>query len=143
MESFNKAQGFGPYKLHAKIGKGGVADLFLGTSSKQKDQGHLLAIKKLLPNLSANRPFVEMLVNEAKVGVLLQHPSIASVYDLGSHQSEFFIAMEYVHGKSLDKLNKAILTASGIFLSFHESKNCFSSSFSGRIMRIPSNSSFA
>jgi serine/threonine protein kinase len=104
MESFTSPKPFGPYFLHAKIAQGGMSDVFLATSSQKELADQFLAIKKLLPHLNSNRPFVNLLIHEAKIGVLLTHPCIATVFDLGSHQSEFFLAMEYVHGKSLDRL---------------------------------------
>jgi len=105
METLGKPTPFGPFLLHARIDSGGMAEVYLATS-KQKEELNLqfIAIKKLLPHLNSNRPFVNLLIHEAKVGVLLNHPSIATVFDLGSHKSEFFIAMEYVHGKSLERL---------------------------------------
>lgn len=79
-----------------------MAEVFLGTSTRKEFESEFIAIKKLHQNLNQNKPFVNLLIHEAKIGVLLNHPSIATVYDLGSHQQEFFLAMEYVHGKSLD-----------------------------------------
>jgi len=103
MEAFPKPQSFGPYRIYAKVAAGGMAEVFLATSSKQELANQFIAIKKLHPPLNANKPFVNLLIHEAKIGVLLTHPGIAEVYDLGSHKSEFFLAMEYVHGKSLDR----------------------------------------
>jgi len=108
MEAFPEPLAFGPYQLHAKIAQGGMAEVLLGMSEKRAFDGEFLAIKKLLPHLNANKPFVNLLVHEAKIGVLLNHPGIVSVYDLGSHRSEFFLAMEYVHGKSLDRILERI-----------------------------------
>jgi len=103
MEAFPRPQSFGPYRIYAKVAAGGMAEVFLATSTKKELVNQFIAIKKLHPPLNANKPFVNLLVHEAKIGVLLTHPGIAEVYDLGSHKSEFFLAMEYVHGKSLDR----------------------------------------
>lgn len=86
-----------------------MSDVFLATSNQKEFHEQFLAIKKLLPHLNSNRPFVNLLVHEAKIGVLLTHPCIATVFDLGSHQSEFFLAMEYIHGKSLDRVLSLVL----------------------------------
>jgi serine/threonine protein kinase len=108
MESLSKPSRFGDYFLHAKIAQGGMADVFMATSSKTELTGSFVAIKKLLPHLNSNKAFVDLLIHEAKISVLLNHPGIAHVYDLGSYKSEFFIAMEYVHGKSLDRVLEKI-----------------------------------
>ena len=104
MEALPKPLRFGDYFLQAKIAQGGMADVFIATSVKEKFSHDFVAIKKLLPHLNSNKAFVDLLIHEAKVSVLLNHPNIAHVFDLGSYKSEFFIAMEYVHGKSLDRL---------------------------------------
>ena len=105
MEALEPPLSFGPFKLFAKIDKGGMAEVYLGVHTQKKEfANELLAVKRLLPHLNANRPFINLLIHEAKIGVLLNHPSIASVYDLGNHKSEFFIALEYVHGKSLERI---------------------------------------
>jgi serine/threonine-protein kinase len=108
MQAFEKTQVFGPYRLKAKIADGGMAEVFLATSTRPEFHGQFLAIKKLLPNLNANKAFVDLLIHEAKIGVLLNHPGIASVFDLGSYKSEFFLAIEYVHGKSMDRIFEKI-----------------------------------
>lgn len=108
MEIFPEPQKFGQYRLFAKVDQGGMAEVFLATSTKKELLGQFLAIKKLHKALNSNKPFVNLLIHEAKIGVLLNHPSVAQVYDLGSFQTEFFIAMEYVHGKSLERLLEKI-----------------------------------
>jgi eukaryotic-like serine/threonine-protein kinase len=104
MEAFPRPLEFGQYRLYAKVGSGGMAEVFLATCNRPELQNQFVAVKKLHGPLNANKPFVNLLVHEAKIGVLLGHPGIAEVYDLGSHKSEFFLAMEYIHGKSLDKV---------------------------------------
>jgi len=104
MESFAKPLRFGDYLLRAKIAQGGMAEVFMATSTKPELATNFIAIKKLLPHLNSNKAFVDLLIHEAKISVLLNHPGIVHVYDLGSYKSDFFIAMEYIHGKSLDRL---------------------------------------
>lgn len=112
METLPQAQVFGPYRLHAKIAQGGMAEVYLGTGQQKEFQGQFLAVKKLLPHLNTNKPFINLLIHEAKVGVLLNHPGIVSVFDLGSYRTDFFLAMEYVHGKSLDRVLERIKNGS-------------------------------
>lgn len=108
MEAFDKPQKFGDYRLFAKVDQGGMAKVFLASSTKKQHQGQFIAIKKLHDRLNQNKPFVNLLIHEAKIGVLLNHPGIAQVFDLGNYKNEFFIAMEFVHGKSLDRLLELI-----------------------------------
>lgn len=107
MDALSPPIQFGAYRLVARVDRGGMADVFLGLHAQPSKLGTshpFFAIKKLLTHLNSNKPFVNLLIHEAKIGVLLSHPSITSVYDLGSYKTEFFIAMEYVHGRSLERL---------------------------------------
>lgn len=45
-----------------------------------------------------------MFIDEAKLSSILQHPNIVQIYELGEIEGQYFIAMEYVHGKDLQKV---------------------------------------
>ncbi len=59
------------------------------------------AIKLILPSLIDDTEFVDMFINEAKLTVNLYHANIVQVFDLGEINDQYYIAMEYVHGKDL------------------------------------------
>lgn len=59
------------------------------------------AIKLILPSLVDDTEFVDMFINEAKIAVSLYHANIVQVFDLGRIDDQYFIAMEFVHGKDL------------------------------------------
>ncbi|MBU4484600.1 PEGA domain-containing protein, partial [bacterium] len=63
----------------------------------------------ILPNIAASKEFVDMLVAEAKIAVMLNHGNIAQIYDLGKVKDDYFIVMEYVDGKSLSQIHKRSL----------------------------------
>lgn len=92
---------FGKYLLLDQIGTGGMAEIWrarqFGAAGFQKT----LCIKKILRHLADNDEFVAMFIDEAKIAVSLQHANVVQIYDLGSVQKEYFIAMEYVFGKDL------------------------------------------
>jgi serine/threonine protein kinase len=92
---------FGKYLLLAKIASGGMADLFHGKIVSVKGFEKAVAIKKLLPHLTDDTSLVNMFINEAKLAALLTHQNIVQIYDLGSIEGTYFIAMEYLHGKDL------------------------------------------
>ena len=56
------------------------------------------------PNFSADPDFVQMLVDEAKLAVQLQHANIVQTFDLGRVDEQYYIAMELVDGADLYKL---------------------------------------
>src|SRR4051812_9664846 len=58
----------------------------------------LLVIKRILPHLAADKTFVAMFIDEAKLTAQLVHPKIVQVTDFGEVNGQFFIALEYVDG---------------------------------------------
>jgi serine/threonine protein kinase len=94
---------FGSYLLHDRIGVGGMAEIFLATTPSPHGVDRELVIKRILPALSHDEQFVKMFVEEARLCVNLRHPNIVQVYDLGAVDHQYFIAMEYVHGRDLLK----------------------------------------
>lgn len=92
---------FGRYVLLDRINVGGMAEVFRGKSSGVEGFERLVALKRILPNIAADRDFIDMFVDEAKLAVQLQHANIAQVYDLGKQDEAYYIAMEYVSGVDL------------------------------------------
>ncbi len=92
---------FGRYVLLDRIGAGGMAEIFraktFGAAGFEKE----FAVKLILPSLVDDDEFVEMFINEAKIAVKLYHANIVQVFDLGEIETQYYIAMEYVHGKDL------------------------------------------
>ena len=92
---------FGRYALLDKIGSGGMAEIFraktFGAAGFEKE----FAIKLILPSLLDDTEFVDMFINEAKIAVSLYHANIVQVFDLGEIESQYYIAMEFVHGMDL------------------------------------------
>jgi serine/threonine-protein kinase len=60
-----------------------------------------VVVKRVLRRFADDQRLSEMIVNEARVAALVIHPNAVQVYELGHAQGEYFIAMEYVHGRSL------------------------------------------
>jgi eukaryotic-like serine/threonine-protein kinase len=100
-EQTREWQTFGRYVLLEKIGTGGMAEIFraktFGAAGFEKEY----AIKLILPSLVDDKEFVEMFINEAKIAVSLYHANIVQVFDLGQIDGQYYIAMEFVHGKDL------------------------------------------
>src|SRR5262249_52517171 len=60
-----------------------------------------VVVKLVHENLVAQKGFVDMLLEEAKVAALVKHPNVVDIYDLGSADGRYFIAMEYLEGEPL------------------------------------------
>src|SRR2546421_1220682 len=91
----------GRYKVLERLGSGGMADVFLA----EDDQlGRKVALKLLYRRFSEDPGFVERFRREAQSAAGLQHPNVVSVYDRGSYDDTYYIAMEYLPGQSLKQL---------------------------------------
>ena len=92
---------FGRYTLVDRIAKGGMAEIFLAHTRGFSGFEKTVVVKRLHPHLSDDPRFVEMLVDEAKITVQLQHVNIAQILDLGTVDGHYYIAMEWVDGRDL------------------------------------------
>jgi serine/threonine protein kinase len=97
-------QRLGRYTLVRRLGKGGMGEVFLAKSSGARGFEKQVAIKRILPQYSANKHVVNMLVDEARICVLLNHPNVVQVLELDEDEGSHFIVMEYVDGHALSRL---------------------------------------
>ena len=103
MKEFEPIQ-FGKYQLLQKIAVGGMAELYRAKVTRDHGFEKRVAIKKILPHLTDEGNLIKAFIDEAKLAALLQHENIVQIYDFGSIDGEYFIAMEYLFGKDLRKL---------------------------------------
>ena len=92
------------YELRHRIGRGGMADVFLGHDRLLDRQ---VAIKMLFPEFAVDPNFVERFRREAQAAANLNHPNIVNVFDWGKHAATYYIAMEYVDGRTLADILRA------------------------------------
>jgi serine/threonine protein kinase len=92
---------FGKYFLIDKLATGGMAEIYKAKTFGVDGFEKLLAIKRILPHCSNDKEFINMLIDEAKLSVLLSHTNIAQVFDLGKVGTDYFISMEFVDGINL------------------------------------------
>lgn len=100
MNSFEPKQ-FGRFFLLERLAVGGMAEIYKAKTYGAEGFEKLLAIKRILPHCSADTEFIRMLIDEAKLSVLLSHANIVQTYDLGKVGEDFFIAMEFISGVNL------------------------------------------
>lgn len=94
----------GKYRLLSRLAVGGMAEIYLALSGGIKGFEKYVVIKRILPQLSAQKNYVTMFLDEARLAASLQHANIAQVYDVGEQDGSFFFTMEYVHGVDLRAL---------------------------------------
>lgn len=96
----------GRYQLLRKLARGGMAEVFLARSHGAHGFEKTVAIKRILPKYGNDEHFVRMMVDEAKISVLLNHPNICQILEFGEQGGTHFIVMEYVPGQALSALMK-------------------------------------
>ncbi len=92
---------FGKYLLVERVAVGGMAEVWLSKVVGDGAVSDLLAVKRILQNLSEDAAFVRMFVDEARIAGALDHPGIVAMHELGRIEGSFYIAMDYVWGKDL------------------------------------------
>jgi serine/threonine protein kinase len=97
---------FGRYVLEKKLGRGGMAEVFLAYHQDRSVYSEPLVIKRVLSHLKENRTFLEMFLREARMVASFSHPNIVKIIDLGKVADDFFIAMEFVDGLTVDGLGR-------------------------------------
>jgi len=95
----------GKYRYIARLGGGGMAEVFVAEVVGAEGFSRKVAIKRVLPGFSDNPTFAQMFVAEAQITSRLVHPNIVSITDFDRDaDGRLFLVMEMVDGKDLDAL---------------------------------------
>lgn len=102
--SGNFPQQFGKYYLLNKIALGGMAEIFRAKTVGAEGFEKELVIKRILPHFTEDEAFRSMFIDEARLAARLAHANIVQVFDFDLQDGMYYIAMEYVEGKDLKKI---------------------------------------
>ncbi|HEY8922765.1 MAG TPA: serine/threonine-protein kinase, partial [Polyangia bacterium] len=94
----------GRYRLLGLLATGGMAQVYLALSGELSGFRTLVVVKRILPDLSSNRHFIDMFFDEARIAARLDHPNIVRIIEVGQDHHEYFLAMELVQGKPLSAI---------------------------------------
>ncbi|WP_425537952.1 serine/threonine-protein kinase [Myxococcus stipitatus] len=81
-----------------------MAHLFLASIDGPDGFSKPCVIKRVLPEYASLEAFSRMFADEAKVAALLTHPNIVQVFDFGKIDGQYYLAMEWIQGQSLDRV---------------------------------------
>src|SRR6266446_5324589 len=91
----------GPYKIEAPLGAGGMGEVFRAADTRLH---RTVAIKILPRDKTADPERKQRFMQEARAASALNHPNIVTLHDIARDAGTDYLVMEYVPGKSLDKL---------------------------------------
>jgi serine/threonine protein kinase len=94
----------GRYRIEARIGEGAMADVY---RAHDPDIGRVVAIKALKPDYRRDPELGARFLREARAAGALNHPNIATIYDVGEADGVPYIAMELIEGLPLDTVLQA------------------------------------
>jgi len=103
-----KPERFGRYLLLDRIGTGGMAEVFRAVLPGAQGFRQTFVVKRILAERSRATDFVDMFVQEARIGSLLSHPNIVQVFDFGNVGGDYFLAMEYLRGRDVQVLMRKL-----------------------------------
>lgn len=89
---------FGPYEVADRVGGGGMGDVYRARDTRL---GREVAIKVIRSDVAGDADQVRRFEREARSAAALNHPNIATVFEIGEHDGTRFIAMELVEGHTL------------------------------------------
>ena len=109
------ARRFGEFELIAKLGRGGMAEVFL--ASKLSRPSELLVVKRLVADLGDDEHRA-LFADESRIMAMLQHPNIVRTIESSLVRGEEFLAMEFLDGLPLDRC-ASVVTALGERAALH------------------------
>jgi len=94
----------GRYRLLARLGEGGMAELFVAEVSGVEGFSRTFVLKRLRPELATEKDAVAQFVEEARLQASLVHSNIVPVFDFGMAGSQYFMTQEYIVGRDLARM---------------------------------------
>jgi len=96
----------GRYVIRRKLAEGGMAEIFLAQSHGPEGFEKQVVIKRIRSALADDPSFVQMFIAEARVASKLNHANVVHIFDFDQHEDSYYLAMEYVRGKSLAEVHR-------------------------------------
>lgn len=96
------------YELLCPLAYGGMASVWLARFGGRLGFERLVVVKMILPQYSQDPRFQEMFLDEARIASRIENANVARILDVGEHEGNYFIVMEWVDGDSISKLLRAV-----------------------------------
>jgi serine/threonine protein kinase len=91
----------GRYRILDELGRGGMGRVY---KALDREISEAIALKVLVPALSADENMIERFRNELKLARRISHKNVCRIFDLGNCEGTYFITMEFVPGDNLKRI---------------------------------------
>ena len=98
----------GAYYLLDRLASGATAEVFLAKRRETTGSPRFVAIKRILPHLVEDKEFIDLFADEARIASTLTHQNIIQIIELGHEAPNIYIAMEFIRGKDLSKIQRRL-----------------------------------
>jgi serine/threonine-protein kinase len=93
-----------------------MAEILLARHANTEGDHRFLVVKRILPHFEQDSDFVQMFLDEARIGMQLKHPNICQFHQFGADEGSHFIVMEWVNGVPLGRLIRKARNSGGVGL---------------------------
>ncbi|MFW2389850.1 MAG: serine/threonine-protein kinase [Polyangiales bacterium] len=107
---------FAGYDILGRLALGGMAEILLARHADTDGDHRFLCVKRILPHFETDSDFVQMFLDEARIGMQLKHPNICQFHQFGADAGSHFIVMEWVNGVPLGRLIRKARKTGGVGL---------------------------
>lgn len=114
MNALEPGSTLGGYRILARLRAGAMGVLYLARRIGPAGFSRPVAIKVIHDHLAANKRFVRMFVDEAKLSARIDDPNVVRVEEFGQADGRYYLVMEYVHGASLAQVIGVLRKRGGI-----------------------------
>jgi eukaryotic-like serine/threonine-protein kinase len=109
----------GKYRLLARLGTGGMAEVLLARLDGPAGFSKHVAIKRMRPELTLHKEFIDLFLEEARTASLLSHVNICQVNELSTDGGDYFMVLEYLEGVAVSSaLVKALTNPTALPIPF-------------------------
>jgi eukaryotic-like serine/threonine-protein kinase len=98
----------GKYTILGRLATGGMSEIYIARQSGLHGFSKVVVLKLILPHLAESPDLMNMFINEAKLAAVLNHPNVIQVFDYGEQQGRPYIVMEYIDGRNLNRIARAL-----------------------------------
>jgi serine/threonine protein kinase len=91
-----------------------MAEILLTRHANTEGDHRFMVVKRILPHFEQDNDFVQMFLDEARIGMQLKHPNICQFHQFGADEGSHFIVMEWINGVPLGRMIRKARKSGGV-----------------------------